>query len=297
MAEDTKLSEEELKKHLQAAEIGKKVMSGISVKPGMAVADLVNSIERQIIDLGGQPAFPANISCNEYAAHDTAMINDTRAIGEKDIVKADFGVHVDGYIVDAAITIDLSGAHDKLLAAAKEALDSSIAAVKVGRSTAELGAVIEDTIKKHGFKPIENLGGHSLEQYNLHSGIEIPNYAARSGTALEEGDVLAIEPFATTGAGYVIETARTDIFSALLPMPTRNAAAREMFNMINEKYRTLPFAERWVVSKPEDKIALRELVRNGSLRSYPVLKEKANGIVSQFEHTIIVEKDSARILL
>lgn len=293
----TKLEEEALKKHLQAAEIGKKVMSDISIKPGMAVADIVNGIEKQIVSLGGQPAFPVNVSCNEYAAHDTAMVGDTRSIGEKDIVKVDFGIHVDGYIVDAAITVDLSGEHEKLLTAAKEALDSSIAIAKAGKNTTELGTIIESTIKKHGFKPIENLGGHSLEQYNLHSGIEIPNYAARSGTILEEGDVLAIEPFATAGRGYVTETARTDIFSALLPMPTRNSAAREMFSTINKRYRTLPFAERWVVSKPEDRIALSELVRNGSLRRYPVLKEKAGGLVAQFEHTVVIEKDSARILL
>ena len=169
--------------------------------------------------------------------------------------------------------------------------------MRAGKNTAEIGTIIEERIKKYGFKPIENLGGHSLEQYTLHSGIEIPNYAARSGDVLEEGDVIAIEPFATTGVGRVIESSRCEIFSALLPMPTRNSAAREMFSDIYEKRKALPFAEHWFIKKPEDKIALRELVRNGSLRSYPVLKEKSNGLVSQFEHTVIVEKDGVKLLL
>jgi methionyl aminopeptidase len=289
--------EDGLKKHVQASEIGKRIMAEISVKPGMKIADIVDGLEKHIIEYGGQPAFPVNVSCNELAAHDTKSVGDTRTIGEKDVVKVDVGVHVDGYIVDTAVTVDLSGEQGKLLEAAHKALDDAIATMRAGKNTAEIGAVIENVIKKAGFKPIENLGGHSLDQYNLHSGLEIPNYAARSGDVLEEGDVIAVEPFATTGVGRVFEAARCEIFSALLPMPTRNSAAREMFNTIAEKYKTLPFAEHWIVKRPEDKLALRELIRTGSIRSYPVLKEKGNGLVSQFEHTVIVEKDGVKLLL
>jgi len=293
-------TEENMKKYLHAAEIGKKVFKMIdaNVKAGIHIIDLVSNMEKTITDLGGGMAFPVNVSCNEYAAHDTATIGDNRVLGEKDVAKIDVGVHIDGYIVDAAVTVDLSGNYGKLLDAAKEAVENAISTIRAGRNAAEIGKVIEDTIKKYNYRPIENLGGHSLGRYNLHSGIEIPNYAARSGAILQEGDIVAIEPFATTGVGYVVETATTNIFSATpVLMPTRSMAAREIFNSITQKYNMLPFAERWVIKKAEDKIALRELVRNGSLKSYPVLKEKENGIVAQFEHTVIVEKDSANILL
>jgi methionyl aminopeptidase len=132
----------------------------------------------------------------------------------------------------------------------------------------------------------------------LHAGAEIPNFAARGvGDILEEDDVIAIEPFSTKGVGIVVETPRTEIFSAIIELPTRNTLARQMFKKIKEEYHELPFAERWVADTFEKRIALRELVKNGSIYSYPVLKEKSNGLVAQFEHTMIVGKDSAEVMI
>ncbi len=289
------MEESELKNYLTAGEIWKEVAGGIQIRPDMKILDLVDSTEKKIIDRGGKLAFPVNVSINEMAAHDTAGLEENRVIGENDVVKVDIGVHINGFIADGAFTIDLSVENDKLLNAAKEALDNAISSVKDGVNTADIGRIIEDTIKKYGYKPIENLGGHSLGKYLLHSGIEIPNYASRSGAILKEGDVIAIEPFATNGLGHVVETTRTEIFSIIAEMPTRNQNARNLFKKISEGYETLPFAERWVIKNLEDKIALRELVRNESLRQYPVLKEKENGLISQFEHTVIVEKDSCKV--
>ena len=292
------MNEEELKHYKKAAEIAAVVLKEVQVKPGMKILDLVNGIEKSIENNGGKPAFPANISCNEFAAHDTASLNDERTIGEKDIVKVDIGVHIEGFIADSAITFDLSGENGKLLEAADKALKDAVSTVKAGVNVEKIGGAIEKAIKSYGFKPIENLTGHSLGPYMLHAGIEIPNFEARgTGTILEEGDVIAIEPFATNGVGSVIEAQRTEIFSAVYEVPVRNTLARQLFKNIKDKYNTLPFAERWVADTFEKKIALRELIKSGSIYSYPVLKEKSNGLVSQFEHTMIVEKDSATILI
>jgi len=296
--EEEETKEEELKNYKKAAEIAATVLKEVQVKPGMKILDLVNGIEDKIKELGGQTAFPANISCNEYAAHDTASLNDVRVIGEKDVVKVDIGVHVEGYIADTARTIDLSGENGKLLEASQKALENAVSTVKAGVNVEKIGGVIEETIKSYGFRPIENLTGHSLGQYLLHAGIEIPNFEARGrGAVLEEGDVIAIEPFATNGIGYVIETDRTEIFSALFELPSRNPLARQIFKNIKEKYHELPFAERWIADNFEKKVALRELIKNGSIHPYPVLREKSKGLVSQFEHTMIVEKDSASVLV
>ena len=287
-----------MKNYKKAAEIAATVLKEVQIKSGMKVLEIVEGIENKIKELGGQTAFPANISCNEYAAHDTASLNDNRVIKEKDVVKVDIGVHSEGYIADRAITFDLSGENGKLLEASERALENAVSIVKAGVNVEKIGATIEETIKSYGFKSIENLTGHSLGQYMLHAGIEIPNFAARGkGNILEEGDVIAIEPFATTGVGIVVETDRTEIFSALFELPTRNTLARQMFRNIKEKYHELPFAERWVVNNFEKKAALRDLIKNGSIHSYPVLKEKSKGLVSQFEHTILVEKDSALVLI
>ncbi len=290
------MEEETLNKLIKAGKIANEVRNSINLKPGDKIEDIANRGEAKIKELGGEPAFPNNISQNEIAAHDTAMVKDDRTIGERDVVKFDMGVHIDGLIVDGGITYDFSGEHGKLLEASKMALENAISKVKAGITTDILGKEIEDTIKKYGFKPIENLSGHLIMPYVVHAGKSIPNYHTRGGDLLEEDDLIAIEPFATNGTGHVVEMARSEIFMIAGEVPTRNTRARQLFQRVFEERKTMPFSERWYVKNADDKIAFRELIKNGSFYSYPVLKEKGNGIVAQFEHTMLVEKTGVKIL-
>jgi methionyl aminopeptidase len=62
-----------------------------------------------------------------------------------------------------------------------------------------------------------------------------------------------------------------------------------------EKYKTLPFAKRWLSSNHLD-FALLQLEKNGNISSYPILKEAKGTLVSQAEHTMIVEEDGCRVI-
>jgi methionyl aminopeptidase len=289
------MDEKERESYLKAGQIAERILKNLKIEKGMPFLDLAQSIEKEILSLGAKPAFPVNISCNEIAAHDTPDEKDARTIRDE-ILKIDFGVHVDGYIADCAFTFDFSEKNEKLLTASRKALEEAISKVKNGTRISDIGKEIERTIKSFGFVPIQNLGGHFVSKYSLHNG-EIPNYEIRSSEVLKEGDVIAIEPFATNGLGYVKETNVCRIYSALELKPTRNAMAREFFKKIESEYNKLPFAERWVIKDLNDKIALYELIRNESLKGYPILKERGNGIVSQFETTVIVERDSGTPLV
>ncbi|MCX8172131.1 MAG: type II methionyl aminopeptidase, partial [Archaeoglobaceae archaeon] len=227
------------------------------------------------------------------AAHFTPSKNDERVFKKGDLVKIDIGAHIDGYIADMAISIDL-GNHSELIKASKEAVFNAIDVIRAGIDTAKLGKIIEETIRSYGFKPVVNLTGHGLLPYLTHAPPSIYNYATQRGVELEEGMVIAIEPFATDGAGMVAERGECEIYSVVNPKPVRLKIVREMLNEITEKYRTLPFAKRWL-SRASD-IFISKLVREGVLREYPVLSEISRGVVSQWEHTVIVEKDSARII-
>ncbi|MFN3478343.1 MAG: type II methionyl aminopeptidase [bacterium] len=292
--EEENKEENKEKYYEKAGGIIKRIFRDLKIEEGMGYKEIAERIEKEIYELNGNPAFPVNISCNEVAAHDTCDKNDERKICG--IVKIDVGVHVDGYVADFAVTYDFTNENGKLLEASKEALENAISKVRSGLRISELGKEIEYTIKKYGFKPIQNLGGHRLERFRLHCG-EIPNYEVRSNETLNEGDVIAIEPFSTNGVGFVKETNICKIYSIDELKPTRNAYAREFFKLLEERYKNLPFAERWVIKDQKDKIALIELIRNGSLKRHPVLKEKENGLVSQFETTVIVEKDSGKVLI
>ena len=164
----------------------------------------------------------------------------------------------------------------------------------------EIGGIVEDEIRKRGFRPIENLTGHQIAQYELHAGMEIPNVRRGGQEVFEEGQVYAIEPFATSGAGSVSEGAYVEIFGFEERQAVRMREARRMMALAEQKYRMLPFAERWLRKEFDSRLlfdaALRELVLSGAFRQYPVLTEVKKGLVSQAEYTVLVEHDGAKVL-
>ncbi len=294
--------EEDVKNYVKAGQIAKKVMdmSKKMIIPGESYLDIVDTIEKMIIDEGGKIAFPTNISVNENAAHYVPSLNDKTVLEETDIVKIDLGVHIDGCISDNAYTIDLSNENGKLVEASKNALDAATSYMKAGRKVGDIGEIIENEIKKLGFKPIENLTGHMVKPYLLHAGEIIPNIKTDDDYILKEGDVFAVEPFATNGYGAVKEGSNMEIYSLLEMRNVRMRQSRQVLAHIIQNYYALPFAKRWLNSVVNSQIALsaalRELTRNEILTTYPVLKEVDNGLVSQTEHTVIIEKDSVKVL-
>ncbi|MFA6035875.1 MAG: type II methionyl aminopeptidase, partial [Candidatus Micrarchaeia archaeon] len=258
-------------------------------------------IEGWIEQEDAKPAFPVNLSVNEQAAHYTPMFGDEKVFGEKDVVKLDVGVSVDGFVGDSAITIDLSGEQGKLLEASRAALEAAVALMRPGRMTNEVGAAIEKEIVGRGFRPIDNLTGHMITQYQLHSGVEIPNIGKGAAQKIEEGQVFAVEPFATDGAGSVEEGEYVEIFALEGRAPVRMRESRRVIDFAEREYRGLPFAERWLrksafKSRILLETAFKELVMSGSLRQYPVLSEIKKGLVSQAEYTMVIEHDGARVL-
>ena len=262
------------------------------VETGASLLDVANFVEDAIRSKGGQPAFPCNISLDRNAAHYTPSPKDLSTFGES-MVKLDVGVHVDGYIADAAITIDLSG-HDKLTEASKAALEAALDIVRPGADTAQIGKVIEETITGYGYRPVYNLTGHGLSRYQAHDEPAVPNKAMEKGTVLKEGDVIAIEPFATNGSGRISEGPINEIYGFSAPRPVRLPAARSLLKEITENYRTLPFARRWLKGERAE-YALMLLLRSGAVHPYPVLWEVEGSLVSQAEHTVVILEEGCEV--
>lgn len=296
------MDDEELKNFEQAGKIAAKVREDSKrlVMIGEPLLDIAETIEQMIFGEGAKLAFPLNISINEIAAHYTPEAECKEQLKENDIVKIDIGVDVNGGIGDTAHTTDLSGKNEALVKASEDALNAAIAAIKPGVSVGEIGGVIEDTIRTAGFKPISNLSGHMIKPGLLHSGINIPNTRTNEPYQFQVGDVFAVEPFATTGQGFVNDCEQVEIFSLYSPHPVRMRQSRRIVQWILENHGLLPFAERWLrkefTSKMLVSVSLKELLVNGIIRGYPVLREAGNGLVSQAEHTIVIEEKGARIL-
>ncbi len=266
------------------------------IKTNVNVKYVVEKIEKKIFELNGRPAFPVQISINEVAAHFIPLTDDLR-FKEDDLVKLDVGVEVNGKIGDSALSVDLGNNKD-LIKASEKALEEAIKIVKIDVKVNKIGEVIEEIIKNKGFKVIKNLSGHEIKEYEEHSGLTIPNYDNKDTTKLKKGQVIAIEPFATTGSGYVEDGKESGIYKILNIKQVRNEMTRDVLKYIVDEYKTLPFSKNWLLKKfPPFKVnfALRVMERENILHQYKQLVERSKEKVSQSEHTLLID-DNVKVL-
>src|SRR3972149_5491015 len=180
---------------------------GVSLcRDGTSLLDIAERIEAHMRPRGAPPAFPTCISLDHVAAHYSPLHDDRLALRRGNVVKLDLGAQVDGYIADTAVTVEVGTRNwTDLIKASEVALETAIEVCRPKTPTRLLGAAIERAIESHGFKPISNLTGHTIERYKLHAGKSIPNVGGASshggGDVIEAGDTVAIEPFATNGGG------------------------------------------------------------------------------------------------
>lgn len=265
---------------------------------GRTLSDICNDVEQEIFKKGGEPAFPVNVSLNDIAAHYTAVPNDPITVKNSDVLKIDVGVHIDGYIADTAVTVSYDTRYQNLIDIAQKALDEAISIARSNTRVSDIGRIIEKTITKYGCKPIQNLSGHSLERYTIHAGKSIPNiWTIGHSFNLSINKVYAIEPFVTTkdGQGIVYEGRVRNIYGLASRKRTKDQKLDEFLEYLWNKFKTLPFALRWIVKEYEEKEALsflETLIKKKNVHAYPILVEGANRIVVQAEHTIIPQESN-----
>lgn len=286
----------------KAGEIATEVLknSKKQIKEGSSLREICDKVEEDILNLGGEVAFPCSLAVNDCAAHYAPLFDDESVVPKNSIVKLDMGVHINGNICDCATTINFNSELKYLEKASFESLKTVVETAKEGVSLGDLGKLIEETMYSHRCKPIYNLSGHSLDSYLVHSGTNVPNYDNKSTHKLKEGDLFAVEPFSTDGEGYVVEKGVSGIFSLNLLKNTRNPLAKKIIYEIYNERKTLPFAERWLHKIESSKLklnsALLDLMRNNIITSYPPLCERKGGMVSQHECTIKIEKNSCTVI-
>ena len=267
------------------------------VKAGASAFELAEDIESFIRSRGAKCAFPVNVGVNEIAAHFTpSRAKDVKFLNG-DVVKVDIGAHIDGYPADTAVTVEVGTKNNStLIESAESALEMTIEMVAPGTTVAAIGGTIERTIKSSGFKPVQNLTGHSMERYNLHSGLSVPNVKNWDRSELKEGMVVAIEPFSTTGKGKVEGASRGGIYR----IARDRRAPPEIstfFSRLQSEFGGFPFAGRWCDQlHPDASTLLPKMVRMGMIMSYPILIEAGRGLVAQAEHSVIVTSDGCHVL-
>lgn len=285
------MDDETIEKYRKAGKAGSKIKKEMmeSIKPGMKIREIAEKIEKMIVSMGCGIAFPVNIGINEITAHYTPSSDDNDVIREEDLVKIDTGLHIDGYVADMAYTY--SSVNHDYIKAAEEALKAAIDAVRPGVTIGKIGEAIYESVKGNDLGVIKNLTGHSVDRFVIHGPPNIPNTRTDNNEKIEDGTVIAIEPFITEADSMVKDSTPTEIYSFVEPKPVRMREARDILEASAGQFHGMPFAKRWfgdVFSRMKLDMAFRQLEMAGALHPYPVLKEVSGRKVAQAEHTIIV---------
>ncbi|WWC73724.1 methionine aminopeptidase, type II [Kwoniella pini CBS 10737] len=292
-----------------------------NIKPGMKMIDIADMIEngtRALVEENGFDSgigFPTGLSVNEVAAHYTPNPGDTKVLNNGDVMKVDFGVHVNGRIVDSAFTMNFGDpAWDKLLEAVKDATNTGISEAGIDVRLCDVGEAIQEVMesyevevngKTYPVKSISNLNGHSIAPYSIHGGVGekpgksvpiVKQHGSNIDTQkMEEGEYFAIETFGSNGKGRVDEQGACSHYALSQHAPERytghHQSAKTLLASIRRNFGSLPFCRRYLehVGEKNYLLALNTLVKENIVLDYPPLVDPQPGaMTAQFEHTILL---------
>lgn len=285
-----------------------------SIKPGQTLTEIAESIEDGVRALTGHQGleegdnlkggmgFPTGLSLNHCAAHYTPNAGNKTVLQKEDVMKVDFGVHVNGRIVDSAWTMTFDPVYDNLLAAVRDGTNTGVKEAGIDVRMSDIGAAIQEAMESYEVeigghaipvKCIRNLNGHDIIRYSIHGGKSVPIVKGGDQTKMEEGETFAIETFGSTGKGYVRDDMETSHYARKADAPNvalRVSSARTLLNSITKNFGTLPFCRRYLDRLGHEKylLGLNNLVSSGIVEAYPPLCDVKGSYTAQFEHTILL---------
>ncbi|KAG5438022.1 hypothetical protein PCANB_000369 [Pneumocystis canis] len=299
--------------HRQVRQYAQKV-----IQPGMTmieIAEIIENSTRMLVEEDGLKAgigFPTGLSLNHCAAHYTPNMGDETCLQKHDVMKVDFGVHVNGRIIDSAFTMTFDNKYDKLLEAVRDSTNTGIKESGIDVRLCDIGAAIQEVMESYeveldgntyqvAVKPIRNLNGHNITLYNIHGGKSVPIVKGGDQTKMEENEVFAIETFGSTGKGYVRADDDCSHYakkSNVGHVPLRLMRAKLLLATIQKNFGTLPFCRRYLDRIGETKylLALNNLVNAGIVEAYPPLVDIKGCYTAQFEHTILLKPTGKEVL-
>ena len=207
-------SKEEIDKMRSASQVVVEALDRLreNVAPGVSTWDLDRMAEEIALKNGAKPAFkgysdyPASVcfAVNEEVVH--GIPSKKKILKEGDIVGLDFGVNLEGYYGDSAITVpvgDVSSLAHKLLSVTEESLKRGIAAVFPGNRLYDISGAIQTYVEHEGFSIVRSFVGHGIGK-KLHEDPQVPNFVPENGSSgkgikLKPGMVIAIEPMVNVG--------------------------------------------------------------------------------------------------
>ncbi|KAI5361284.1 Putative peptidase M24, creatinase/aminopeptidase, winged helix-like DNA-binding domain superfamily [Septoria linicola] len=309
----------------KAAEIHRQVRQHVQkqvIKPGVSMQTIADAIEDGVHNLTGHQAlatgdalqagmgFPTGLCLNNVAAHWTPNPGGKDVfLQQSDVLSVDFGVHVNGRIVDSAFTISHDPTFDPLLKAVKEATNTGIAYAGVDARMSEIGAAIQEVMESYEVvrggkalpvRAIRNITGHDILRYHIHGDKQVPFVKNDSDQKMEEGEVYAIETFGSTGRGSLRDDVgiygygRQDDVSVHHIQPS----AKSLLKTIDENFGSIVFCRRYLERLGVQKyhFGMKQLIDQGIVESHAPLVDREGSHVAQFEHTILIGSGGKEVI-
>lgn len=204
----------ELEKMHRAGLVVWDVLSSVRkrVEPGVSTMDLEKLAERRAAEHKARPAFKGYrgfpcvlcTSVNNEVVH--GIPSPKRKLKNGDVISVDFGVELDGYYADAAVTVpvgQISPELAKLLRVTRDSLDRAIEKMRLGNRLSDVSHAVQSCAEGGGFSVVREFVGHGIGTV-MHEDLQLPNYGEPGrGPRLQEGMTIAIEPMVNAGGPAV----------------------------------------------------------------------------------------------
>ena len=286
------------------------------ITPNIKLYDLAINIEDKINELtlydDESPlkagiAFPTGLSVNNCAAHWTPYKENNKILKKDDVIKIDFGININGSIIDSAFTHSFDSKYKNLLEASKTSTEIAIKLARPDMLLSEIGREIEENMNSYEISikgktkkivPVKNLCGHEIQLFKIHGDKVIPNinfpvYKER----IKEDEFYAVETFASNGTGETYEDLKNCSHFMINYKNENNFTVcnDELYTYIMKKYKTLAFTDRWLLDKY--KVNLNKLCEMKIIERYPPIYDyDKKSYISQFEESIYVGEMKTEIL-
>jgi len=269
------------------------------------IIDETGKVYKKEKDLKKGIGFPTCISVNNIICHFSPLLSESDMIlNTGDVVKIDFGVHIDGFIAGVAHTVvvgaskenKITGRKADVLLAAYYAAEIAQRLVKPGNNNTQVTEIVQKVAKEFNCTPVEGMLSHQLQQ-NIIDGdktiIQNPSEAQgkdHKKCEFELHEVYGVDVLISSGDGKAKEhETRTTVYKRTdLQYALKMKASRAFYSEVCNKFTMMPFTLRAFEDEKKARLGVGECTNHELLTPYPVLYEKDGEYVAQFKFTVLL---------
>ena len=252
---------------------------------------------------GGIP-FPPMIGVNNVIAHQTLKDNSKKyKIKNNDIIRIDYGVHTNGYVIDSAFTYSLNNKYDDFFNISKKITRKAVSLCNVDKSIIDFGEEMDEYIHSKQFeyegkiyncKIIKNLNGHNIKRFHVHGGQKLPCIKNNISGKIKNNVVYALEPFISAENDYVYHSKDFSSYHVNYDKNNKylNKNDKKLLFDIKKQYKFFYFRDNYLyndlnlhMKQLKNLIDKKYIVKESSFVVYK------NPIISHFEHNVFVNEN------